>query len=45
MINLNPIYRFDKWLRHGAIRKQDDDWPPRCRIAASCVPEPLGWYS
>jgi len=25
----------------GAIRKQDGDWSPRCRFAASCVPEPL----
>jgi len=27
-------------LRAGAIRKQDGDWPPRCRFAA-CVPEPI----
>jgi len=28
-------------LRVGAIRKQDGDWPPRRRFAASCLPEPL----
>jgi len=21
-------------LQHGAIRKQDGDWPPNCRVAA-----------
>jgi len=28
-------------LRVGAIRKQDGDWPPRCRVAA--LPRPVGW--
>jgi len=28
-------------LHHGGIRKQDSDWPPRWRFAASYMPEPL----
>jgi len=32
------------FLMAGVIRKQDGDWPPRCRVAASCVPELLSPY-